>query len=201
MKYLSTVDMGQERTQTNIDFIFKKFGIPNTMVEIGCFEGATSVWVTDYATQHNKNFKLHAIDPHTSLNDNEAFDYKKTKKVFEYNISLSKGNINYINKYSYDGLIDLYKENEKCELIFVDGDHTSAAVLEDMILSWRLLKVGGVMLCDDSIGWKLIDEHGSSPVQLSPRMGIEMFIQCYWHKIDLIQLPNSFQTAFVKLQE
>ena len=92
-------------------------------------------------------------------------------------------------------------QKEKAEFIFVDGDHTSAAVLEDMVLAWRLLPVGGVMLCDDSIGWKLIDEHGSAPVQLSPRMGIEMFIQSHWHQIELIHLPDSFQTAFVKLKE
>ena len=33
--YISTVDMGKERTQTNIKFLFEKYGFPNTMIEIG----------------------------------------------------------------------------------------------------------------------------------------------------------------------
>ena len=168
--YISTVDMGRERTQTNIKFLFEKFGVPNTMIEIGCFEGITTFWVSEFGKIHND----------------------LTKCV---------GNVTYINKYSHEALVELLYQKEKAEFIFVDGDHTSAAVLEDMILSWRLLPVGGVMLCDDSIGWKLVDGHGSAPVQLSPRMGIEMFIQSHWHQIELIHLPDSFQTAFLKLKE
>ena len=181
--YISTIDMGRERTQTNIKFLFEKFGVPNTMIEVGCFEGITTFWASEFGKIHNDKFKIYAIDPHTTLNDNHAFDFAT------------------INKYSYEALSELIIAKEKVEFIFVDGDHTAAAVLEDMVLSWRLLPVGGVMLCDDSIGWKLVDEHGSAPVQLSPRMGIEMFIQSHWHQIELIHLPDSFQTAFVKLKE
>ena len=199
--YISTIDMGRERTRSNINFIFEKYGVPNTMIEIGCYEGITTCWVAEIGKIHNNKFKIYAIDPHTTINNNHAFDFDIIKRTFEYNISKSLGNIVYINKYSYEGLVDLIQQKETAEFIFVDGDHTSAAVLEDMILSWRLLPVGGVMLCDDSIGWKWIDEKGNSPVQLSPRMGIEMFIQANWHKLELIHLPDSFQTAFVKLAE
>lgn len=199
--YISTIDMGEVRSKTNIDFLFKRFGIPNTMIEIGCFEGITTCWVADLARLHNDKFKIYAIDPHTTDNDNQSFNFTNIKKTFEFNISKSAGNIIYLNQFSHEALVDLLKLKEKVEFIFVDGDHSSAAVLEDMILSWRLLSIGGVMLCDDSIGWKLIDKHGSAPVQLSPRMGIEMFIQSHWHKIELIHLPDSFQTAFIKLHE
>jgi len=199
--YISTVDMGKERTQTNIKFLFEKYGVPYTMIEIGCFEGTTTFWVSEFGKIHNDKFKIYAIDPHSTLNDNSSFDFKTIKRTFEYNLSKCVGNVTYINKYSYEALVELIHQKEKAEFIFVDGDHTSAAVLEDMVLSWRLLPVGGVMLCDDSIGWKLVDEHGSAPVQLSPRMGIEMFIQSHWHQIELIHLPDSFQTAFLKLKE
>jgi hypothetical protein len=199
--YISTIDMGEVRSKTNLTHIFNNFGIPSTFIEVGCFEGVTTCWVADTIGLHNKEFKVYAIDPHTTLNNNHAFDFDLIKNTFLYNKKLCAGNIEYINKYSYEGLIDLIKQKEVAELIFIDGDHSSAAVLEDMILSWRLLPIGGVMLCDDSIGWKLIDGSGSSPVQMSPRMGIEMFIQANWHKIELIPLPDSFQTAFKKIKE
>lgn len=193
--------MGHGRTRRNLEFIFKNYGAPDTMIEIGCFEGATTFWVTDYITPHNSKFELYAIDPHTTLNDNDSFDFDMVKRAFEYNLTVCKGKINYINKYSYQALADLICQQKTAQLIFVDGDHTAAAALEDMILSWRLLPVGGIMLCDDAIGWKLVDDKGSAPVQMSPRMGIEMFIQSHWHQIELIALPDSFQTAFVKVKE
>lgn len=197
--YVTSVDMGHERTRANLNCIFRTHGVPNVMIEIGCFEGATTFWVSDLCRQHNKHFHLYAIDPHTTDNDNQDFDFDTIKRAFEYNLSVCPGQVTYINKYSHQGLVDLINQNVQAELIYVDGDHTAAAVLEDMILSWRLLSVGGVMLCDDAIGWKLVDQQGQAPVQLSPRMGIEMFIQTHWHKIELIELPNSFQTAFVKI--
>lgn len=199
--YISTIDMGEVRSKTNLTHIFNNFGLPNTFIEVGCFEGVTTCWVADTISLHNKNSKIYAIDPHTTLNNNHAFDFDLIKNTFLYNKNLCMGNILYVNKYSHEGLIDLIIQKEVAELIFIDGDHTSAAVLEDMILSWRLLPVGGVMLCDDSVGWKLIESNGNCPVQLSPRMGIEMFIQSNWHKIELIPLPDSFQTAFKKIRE
>ena len=35
------------------------------------------------------------------------------------------------------------------DFIYIDGDHTAFAVLEDMVLSWKLLKIGGMLLVDD----------------------------------------------------
>lgn len=199
--YVSSIDMGHDRTRANLRHIFQTHGVPNVMIEIGCFEEATTFWVSDTVTQHNKKFKLYAIDPHSTVNDNQDFDFATVKKAFEYNLSVCPGQVTYINKPSHQALIDLVTQNVQAELIYVDGDHTAAAVLEDMILSWRLLPVGGVMLCDDAIGWKLIDQHGQAPVQLSPRMGIEMFVQTHWHKIELIHLPNSFQVALQKIKD
>ncbi len=198
---ISTVDMGRDRSRTNISFIFKEYGVPDTMIEVGCYEGITTCWAADIGKIHNDKFKIYAIDPHDTINNNHAFDFDVIKRTFEYNISKSAGNIVYLNKYSNQALVELICQKEVAQFVFIDGDHTSAAVLEDMILSWRLLPVGGVMLCDDSIGWKLIDDKGSSPVQLSPRMGIEMFIQANWHKLDVIPVPNSMQVAIVKLRD
>lgn len=208
INYISSADMGHLRTRNNLSFLFNKYGIPNTMIEIGCFEGITTTWLADVASEFNNNFKIYAIDPHESLFDNdihiddsEKYNFDIIKQNFLSNIQKSVGKIIYINKVSREGLVDLLIKKEKAEVIFVDGDHTSASVLEDLVLSWRLLVPGGIMLCDDVIGFKFKDKHGCSPAQLSPRMGVEMFIQAYWHKIELIHLPDCFQTAFRKLED
>jgi predicted O-methyltransferase YrrM len=38
---------------------------------------------------------------------------------------------------------------ESFDIIYIDGSHDAADVLEDAILSWRLLKDGGVLIFDD----------------------------------------------------
>lgn len=47
----------------------------------------------------------------------------------------------------------LYKEPKQSDtlydLIYVDGDHFGPAALADMVLAWRLLSVGGIMVVDD----------------------------------------------------
>jgi predicted O-methyltransferase YrrM len=36
------------------------------------------------------------------------------------------------------------------DLIYIDGSHFPADVLEDAVLSWRLLKPGGMLIFDDT---------------------------------------------------
>ena len=40
---------------------------------------------------------------------------------------------------------------QELDFIFIDGCHESREVLEDAILSWELLKVGGIMNFDDAL--------------------------------------------------
>ncbi len=81
--------------------------------------------------------------------------------------------------------------------MIAQGAHTADVVLQDLVLSWNILKKGGVILCDDSGGsWMFADKNGYKPVQKSPRLAVENFIQCFWDKIEIIDLPNNWQTAF-----
>lgn len=186
---------------TNLEFLVKTYGIPNTYIEVGVFEGITTVWFSDLITPHNKNFKLYAVDPHVGSDDMND-DFSKVKENFIFNINANTHkNITYISKSSKKGLIDLINQGVEAEIVYIDGDHTASTVLSDLVLSWQLLKVGGVMLCDDATFWRFIDNNGTESAQLSVRMAVEMFIQCNWHKIRPIQLPSSSQTAFIKIKE
>ena len=186
---------------TNLSFLVNKFGIPNTYIEVGVFEGITTVWFSDLVTPHNKNFKLYAVDPHKGSSDMYD-DFTIVQENFLYNINANvHKNVTHISKHSHDGLIDLINQNVKAEIIYVDGDHTASAVLTDLVLSWQLLSVGGVILCDDATTWRFTDEHGTEAAQMSVRMAVETFIQCNWHKLRPIQLPSGSQTAFLKIKD
>lgn len=201
MNYKFSVDWYCGTGDQNFIYIFEKYGIPTNIIEIGCYEGWTTFRLSDNLTPMNHQLKIYAIDPHDYTNDlNETI--KSAKENFHYNLQTHQyKNVTHINKYSKDALIELIDEGVQAEFIYIDGDHRAHSVLEDLVLSWQLLKVGGVILCDDSIDWKFKDGNGTESAQMSPRMAIEMFIQCNWHRLNILRLPNYSQTAFMKVAE
>jgi predicted O-methyltransferase YrrM len=196
--YKLTWDM-TPNNMININHIMKQNGVPNNIVEIGCYEGHTTVTMSDLFTKYNPDLKIYAIDPHEGSVEIEE-DPEHIQRNFVYNINqCAQKNIEYIRKYSEDGLIDLINRKLSPEFIFIDGDHRASTVISDLVLSFKLIKQGGIILCDDATDWKYTDKNGTSSAQMSPRMAIESFINCHWHNIEIIRLPNMSQTAFRKL--
>lgn len=65
-------------------------------------------------------------------------------------------------------------EKENFDFIYVDGDHTAAAVIEDAILGWRALKPGGIIAFDD-YRWS----HPKKDERYKPLPAIDFFINYY----------------------
>lgn len=193
----------REGPYSNILSIFQTVGTPSKMIEIGSYEGRTSFWISDNMHELGLDLEVFMIDPHTG-SDDIPHSLLEIRKNFENNLNFAKirnprHKIHHIDKPSTQGLLELIQKGEKVEFIYVDGDHRSSQVLTDLVLSWECLKQNGVILCDDVNGWKYTDENGVSAAQLSPKMAVEAFIQCNWHKVRLLKLPDSSQVAFVKL--
>lgn len=174
----------------------------DTVVEIGVFQGYFTFNMTGVMASGNPSYCHYAIDPFDTSEDLDKDVIAQAEKCFMSNLEnfpYSK-NIIWHKDNSIDALIDLAYNGVKADLIYVDGAHTADVVLQDLVLSWNLLNVGGVMLCDDSGGsWMFKDKDGYKPVQKSPRLAVENFIQCYWDKIEILDLPNNWQTAFRRI--
>ena len=184
----------------NIAELINTYGMPNTYIEVGVFEGGTIVWLNDELAPLNKNFKAYGIDPHTTSPDIHDHPLDEAGELFEHNLKECKDcRIEYIKKYSQEGLIDLINKKVKAELIYIDGNHTAGAVLTDLVLAWELLIEGGVILCDDTTAWMYDDKNGTRSAQMSPRMAVEFFIQCHWHEIEIIPTRDGIQTAIRKM--
>lgn len=202
--YRFSVDFDLNRsTIKNMIDIFEKNGCPNTIIEIGSFEGFTTFWLSDFLSQYNADLKIYAIDPHIGSNDLPDVNFEYIYHNFSHNLSVNKNkNVEHIQKFSNTGLIDLINRGVKAELIFVDGDHRAAEVLLDLTLSWQLLNLGGIIVCDDSTYWRYTDPvTNSCAPHMSPRMAVESFIQCHWDRLEPINLPHNNQTAFRKIKE
>jgi len=185
-----------EHTIRSFQHIISSVGWPKSSIEIGCFEGDTTFNISNICYQQNPNYKHYAIDPFDTSDDLPEENISSTKKIFLENLEEfePKGVVEFINKKSFDGLIDLYNRGVKVDFIYVDGDHRTPGVLQDLVLSFELLNKGGVMLFDDSMVWR----KNGNPCN-SPKMAVDNFIQCYWDKLEMFELPNGYQSAIRKL--
>lgn len=69
------------------------------------------------------------------------------------------------------------------DFIYIDGNHFAKYVLEDIVLSWPMLKYGGVMMIDD-YGWGI----HTDDERVKPKIGVDAFLNAYEGHYDLIQL-------------
>lgn len=123
-------------------------GKPLKCLEIGSFEGESACWLLKNILT-NQESHLTCIDPwkdELPYQNNYREKIHLAKDLFDENTKEFK-NLTTIQGYSHIELRKLPLEH--FDFIYVDGSHKHTDCLEDMILSWRLLKSGGIMAIDD----------------------------------------------------
>lgn len=83
-----------------------------------------------------------AVDPHTAMGSASAFHANLSRAKVERNVRP-------ITKFSQEALPILARWELRFDLIFVDGDHTTAGVEHDLKWSLELLKPGGILAVHD----------------------------------------------------
>ena len=173
-------------------------------MEIGSFEGRSSVWFLDNLLT-NKKSTITCLDPWMdysqdgkSLNsyDSEESQWKfgtdKIIDTFLYNIEASGFSDKVIVERGISTKIlpKLLVNENKYDIIFIDGNHVAPFVLMDAVLSWDLLKVGGIMIFDDYL-W--MPERYKS---LTPKIAVDSFIEVFEDYNDVIL--NRYRKAIRK---
>ena len=160
-------------------------------LEIGSFEGKSTVWFLENILLNEKS-TITCIDPWTTYSqNNNSFDsYNKVdsewnftdnKNTFLHNIYLSgfKNKVIIEQGFSNEILPKFILDKINYDIIFIDGNHTSPFVITDGIMSWYLLKEGGLMIFDDYL-WS------DSNSTLSPKLAVDSFINCFRDYIEVI---------------
>ena len=194
--------MFHEFTQRSVQQLIGMYGPPKTVIEIGCFEGLTTFGLTEMMVQQNPKYKHYAIDPYDMSDDLPLDVLNEADQLFMSNLEefKYKDNVEFIHDTSWNGLLKLLHRGVKADLIYIDGDHRAETVLNDLVLAFGLVDVGGVILCDDCVSWKHQDSEKRYNLQSSPKLAVDNFIQCNWDKVEVLTLNNGYQTAFRKLK-
>jgi hypothetical protein len=151
-------------------------------LEIGVFEGRSMTWMLENILTDPTSSAV-AIDPF--LDDSEH----------RYRVNLcasgEESRVTTIVGYSQVELRKLPLDS--FDIIYVDGSHVAGNVLEDAVLSLRLLKEGGTIIFDDYrwTGWQKV----VTP-ENTPRPAVDIFYAIYGSQLDVVH--NGYQAIFRK---
>lgn len=164
-------------------------------IEIGCFEGRSAVWFFENILTHPTSF-MYCIDHFQGGADHAHFgvDISGARERFEQNIKPWQYRCRLMDLESCEALKLIHpmpSGRKVVDFVYIDGDHRSQGVLEDAVLSWRLLKPGGILIFDDYL-WKNMPE----PLD-NPGPGIDAFLSIYKGKYK--ELMRGYQIAIEKL--
>jgi len=141
-------------------------------LEIGVNEGRSAIWMLENILTH-PTAKLTGIDLFP-----EGTDFKE-KYLNNLKLSGYAQKATTITGFSQIELRTLPLNS--FDIIYVDGDHRAAGVLADAVLSWDLLKPGGILIFDDYL-W--LDKN--LPEELRPTIAIDSFITANRNLLEII---------------
>ena len=150
---------------------------PLNYLEIGVFYGANFISVAESYCRHPES-KLYGVDPW--IDYNEYTEYRTEQPVI-YETFLKNIEENGIKEKSVIqrgfSHVEVPKfQDDFFDIIYIDGNHEPEYVLEDAVLSFRKLKIGGYLIFDD-YGW------GGNDLTMC---GIDGFLNGYHKRIQIL---------------
>jgi predicted O-methyltransferase YrrM len=184
----------------NWDVLLSKLK-PSKILEIGSYEGASACFLIErLAAQWD--IELHCVDSweggiEHQAGANYAIDMNSVEKRFNHNTSLAIRSVQHKvtlvahKSYSDIALAKLISDGKQgyFDFIYVDGSHQAPDVLLDAVMSFKLLRVGGVLAFDDYL-WAEGLPGQTDPLRC-PKPAIDAFVNIHIRKIKVIRAPLS----------
>lgn len=141
-------------------------------LEIGSFEGRSAIWFLENILTH----------PSSGILCVDIFD-REYETNFDQNTRYFGGKVKKIRAPSQVALRAL--EPSSYDFAYIDGSHTSKDTLIDTVLTWDLMKPGGIIIIDDYL-W----ENGKEDLNndaFTPQLGINAFLNVFEPYLDVIE--------------
>ena len=155
----------------------------NQILEIGSFEGASTTWLLDELA-NTPGSTVTAVDTFGSHDQGDnSGPISELELRFQENVQKSA---NFAKLRVRKGLSRRVLRSmsndfeEYFNFIYVDGSHRARDVLDDAVLGWPMLKIGGFMVFDDYRWHKYKGDYDN------PKLAIDSFMGCYATEIDVV---------------
>ena len=153
-------------------------------LEIGSFESRSACWLMENVLTHDSS-RLVCVDTFAGSEEHVGLDLTSLRKIFDHNTREWKDKIEVHQMKSVDALPKLIVDDQKFDVIYVDGSHLACDVLFDAVNSFKLLKVGGLMIFDDYLGGNLITPHDVKPA-------VDAFVFSYSEKVKIVAVAYQY---------
>ncbi|MET0414301.1 MAG: class I SAM-dependent methyltransferase [Polyangiaceae bacterium] len=147
-------------------------------LEIGVFEGRSLLWMMENVFTHD-SARATAVDP-CFMPYGERLQQNLAASGLGHKIDLVRGpareHLRRLPLNSYD-------------VAYVDGSHLGADVLHDLVHTWELLRVGGIMIIDDYLWGTSLDEHTfarETAAEIRPREAVDAFLRIHRRDVDVL---------------
>jgi predicted O-methyltransferase YrrM len=150
----------------------------NRILEIGCFEGLSSVFFADNFIDH-ANSRLTCVDPFLTIhtNDHQKYLLNNEELNFDHNLSVCK-NIEKITIHKITSDSFFKTNTQTYNFIYVDGCHETDFIKRDLENSFNVLEKNGILWMDDYMG--------GDGIQIKNTM--DEFLHKYKDQYDLIHV-------------
>ena len=169
--------------------MFKELTPRKKFLEIGCFEGRSTVWLIENALEDGGS--ILSVDTFEGGFEHSPDTMKGVKKRFEDNATkaLAKNPKVYADlmvRQSQEAMATLMHQSMQYDFIYIDGSHSGPDVLSDAIMAYHLCRVGGMIAFDDYLWghqWDLIER---------PKFAIDCFVNLFAKKVKPICVGSQF---------
>lgn len=158
--------------------IFK--GKPIKALEIGSFEGRSSLWLMENILTNPKS-KLTCVDIWENYPESDSLGFQVVGSFERFQDNLEEY-LNRIKTIKGSSFEEVPKLKDTFDFIYVDGDHTEVGCWTDAVNSFEKLNIGGIMIFDD---YKWVDREGT---ELHPKGAIDRFMNDYKDKITVEEI-------------
>jgi hypothetical protein len=189
-QYTFTINTFTDRIPSWTKLLDEFKGKPNiNYLEIGAFEGRSALWVLENILTHPTS-KLTIID---------AFE-EHSYNTFLSNINLSGE----ATKFKILRGLSTHKIRElpfnSIDVAYVDGSGKGIVMLSDLVSTWNLVKVGGLIICSRySLNAALRKAAGLQPDDPGPHEAIDAFVKLYNPYINVLAFQQG-QVVFRKIR-
>lgn len=181
-KYRFTFDWVTDKTEaweSDLAHLKGKAGV--RALEIGCFEGQSACWFLDHILT-DPTSRLTCVDPFAIPMDSVLLRY--FERYFDHNIAASGAGDRVTKLVGSSQVVLRSFPPLPFDFIYVDGSHRVGDVMQDAVLTWPLLRSGGIVIFDD---YGLADDVAPGLLARVPGRALDAFVTLLGDGVEIVR--------------
>jgi len=163
-------------------------GMPALALEVGCFEGRSTCWFLENILTHPAS-QIVCVD--TFAGSAELRDMPQLEGLqarFDDNVrAFGSKVVKFVG--ASTAVLPLLAPGA-FDFAYIDGSHAAADVFSDLVLAWRLVKTGGILVLDD------YEWGAGNPERDRPKIAIDAFLASFERRYQI--LTKAYQVLLTK---